>query len=48
MTRLTELPCNLPMTRVIRINGPLFFAAAERIFAELSALPPKNKYLILQ
>lgn len=48
MTRLTELPCNLPMTRVIRINGPLFFAAAERIFAELSALIPKDKYLILQ
>ncbi|WP_406705485.1 STAS domain-containing protein [Sodalis sp.] len=36
------------MTRVIRINGPLFFAAAERIFAELSALTPKDKYLILQ
>ncbi|MEN3259811.1 C4-dicarboxylic acid transporter DauA [Sodalis endosymbiont of Spalangia cameroni] len=48
MTRLTELPCNLPMTRVIRINGPLFFAAAERIFAELSALTSKDKYLILQ
>lgn len=48
MTRLTELPCNLPMTRVVRINGPLFFATAERIFAELSALTPEDKYLILQ
>ncbi|WP_236851814.1 STAS domain-containing protein [Candidatus Sodalis pierantonius] len=36
------------MTRVVRINGPLFFAAAERIFAELSALTPEDKYLILQ
>lgn len=48
MTRLTELPYNLPATRVVRVNGPLFFAAAERIFAELSALTPEDKYLILQ
>lgn len=48
MTRLTELPCHLPATRVVRVNGPLFFAAAERIFAELSALTPEDKYLILQ
>ncbi|WMQ73615.1 MAG: hypothetical protein GPOALKHO_000633 [Sodalis sp.] len=46
MTRLTELPCNLPMTQVARINGPLFFAAAERIFTELSAIDYEDKYLI--
>ncbi|MGL9773008.1 MAG: STAS domain-containing protein [Sodalis sp. (in: enterobacteria)] len=33
---------------MVRVNGPLFFAAAERIFAELSALTPEDKYLILQ
>lgn len=48
MTRLTELPCDLPATRMVSVNDPLFFAAAERIFAELSALTPEDKYLILQ
>lgn len=48
MTRLPELTCNLQAPRVIRGNASLFFAAAERIFAELSALMPEDKYLILQ
>jgi SulP family sulfate permease len=44
MTRMTELPvpsrwinATLPDTwKVIRINGPLFYAAADRIFSELA------------
>ncbi|MEA9391053.1 C4-dicarboxylic acid transporter DauA [Acerihabitans sp. TG2] len=49
MTRISELPQNLAgQRRVIRINGPLFFAAAERIFEEIAQLTEHDTLIILQ
>jgi len=41
----TALP---PRWRVIRINGPLFFAAADRVFGELGAIADNNDGLVIQ
>ncbi|MGK4333169.1 C4-dicarboxylic acid transporter DauA [Lonsdalea quercina] len=49
MTRLSELPVTVQGQRlVIRINGPLFFAAAERIFGELLVHSKEYQTIILQ
>ena len=49
MTRLSELPETLPAQRlVLRVNGPLFFAAAERIFNEVMARSESYHTIILQ
>ncbi len=49
MTRLSELPGTLPDHRlVLRINGPLFFAAAERLFSELMERAAPYPTVILQ
>lgn len=49
MTRLTELTqYSDEHTLVMRINGPLFFAAAERIFNELSLKIDNYQSIILQ
>ncbi len=37
-----------PHWRVFKINGPLFFAAADRIFGELSIKTEANHHIILQ
>ncbi len=42
--RSAELPENW---KIFKINGPLFFAAAERIFGELSALAGERQHIIL-
>jgi SulP family sulfate permease len=34
--------------RIFKINGPLFFAAADRIFGELSMLAGEHQHIILQ
>lgn len=48
LTRLTEVPVDVPDTMlVMRINGPLFFAAAERIFSELHARSADKKVIVL-
>ncbi|MBN7827202.1 C4-dicarboxylic acid transporter DauA [Bowmanella dokdonensis] len=55
MTRLSDISQHpklvdrqLPLAwSVFKINGPLFFAAADRIFGELSMLCEKNKGFIL-
>ena len=41
----TALP---PRWRVIRISGPLFFAAADRVFGELGAIADNNDGLVIQ
>jgi SulP family sulfate permease len=48
-TRLDELEVeNLPAPwRVFSINGPLFFAAADRIFAELAIKIQPHQHVIL-
>lgn len=48
MTRLSALPVSDERVQAFRINGPLFFAAAERIFAELSQRSRQAQTLILQ
>jgi SulP family sulfate permease len=49
MTHLIELPHDKgESVLVMRIDGPLFFAAAERIFTELTALSLTHKSVILQ
>uniref|UniRef100_UPI0026EE3009 STAS domain-containing protein n=1 Tax=Lonsdalea britannica TaxID=1082704 RepID=UPI0026EE3009 len=49
MTRLSELPATVQGQRlVIRINGPLFFAAAERIFGELLVRSKEYQTIVLQ
>ncbi|WP_192457042.1 C4-dicarboxylic acid transporter DauA [Musicola keenii] len=49
MTRIIELPGTLPGERlVLRINGPLFFAAAERIFSELMERSEQYPVVVLQ
>ncbi|WP_413739006.1 C4-dicarboxylic acid transporter DauA [Sodalis sp. RH21] len=49
MTRINELPQSIAgQRRVIRVNGPLFFAAAERIFEEIAELTAQDPVIILQ
>ncbi|QOL14922.1 C4-dicarboxylic acid transporter DauA [Dickeya dianthicola] len=49
MTRLSELPGTIEGQRlVLRINGPLFFAAAERLFNELMERAQPYPTIILQ
>ncbi|WP_213994177.1 C4-dicarboxylic acid transporter DauA [Sodalis sp. dw_96] len=49
MTRINELPQSaVGECRVFRINGPLFFAAAERIFDELTVLTSEDRLIVLQ
>ncbi|TCL02715.1 C4-dicarboxylic acid transporter DauA [Sodalis ligni] len=49
MTRISELPQSaVGQYRVFRINGPLFFAAAERIFDELAVLTRDDRLIVLQ
>src|SRR5471030_1408684 len=48
LTRLTEVPVETPDNMlVMRINGPLFFAAAERIFSELQSRSSGKKVIVL-
>ncbi|RJT12373.1 C4-dicarboxylic acid transporter DauA [Rahnella inusitata] len=48
LTRLTEVPVETPDDMlVMRINGPLFFAAAERIFSELQSRSSGKKVIVL-
>ncbi|WP_105102361.1 C4-dicarboxylic acid transporter DauA [Microbulbifer pacificus] len=55
MTRVTEVGGNPRLVdvtvpegwKVFKINGPLFFAAAERVFAELSALCTGQRGVVL-
>ena len=48
LTRLTEVPAEAAEdTLVMRINGPLFFAAAERIFSELQVRSAGKKVIVL-
>lgn len=48
MTRVGELPQSKQGRRVLRVNGPLFFAAAERVFAEITRLTVNDRVIILQ
>lgn len=48
MTKLVELPQSTEKTLVIRISGPLFFAAAERTFLELYNRINGYKHIVLQ
>lgn len=48
MTKLVELPQSTHDTLVIRISGPLFFAAAERTFFDLYQRINDYKHIILQ
>ncbi|WP_409308689.1 C4-dicarboxylic acid transporter DauA [Pectobacterium sp. B1J-3] len=49
MTRLSELPeTKRPDYLVLRVNGPLFFAAAERIFNELMQRSEDYQTIVLQ
>ncbi|OQV66932.1 hypothetical protein AK51_00310 [Serratia nematodiphila DZ0503SBS1] len=47
MTRLSELSAD-DGRLVLRVNGPLFFAAAERIFSELLARSEDYRTIVLQ
>lgn len=49
MTRLSEIPAAVnAQTLILRVNGPLFFAAAERIFSELLGRSEQYQTIILQ
>lgn len=49
MTRLSERPETSSPTRlVLRVNGPLFFAAAERIFNDILQRSENYQTIILQ
>ncbi|MFC3395479.1 C4-dicarboxylic acid transporter DauA [Brenneria rubrifaciens] len=49
MTKLSELPeTKIPDHLVLRVNGPLFFAAAERIFNEVEQRSEAYQTIILQ
>ncbi len=49
MTRISELPQSISgKRRVLRVNGPLFFAAAERIFEEIAVFTARDEVIILQ
>ncbi|MES4613064.1 MAG: C4-dicarboxylic acid transporter DauA [Ewingella sp.] len=48
MTRLSEVAGDFAADEAVwRVNGPLFFAAAERVFGELSARTSQAKRIIL-
>lgn len=48
MTRLSEVAGDFTADEAVwRVNGPLFFAAAERIFSELSVKTAESKRIIL-
>lgn len=47
MTRLSELKADNGLV-VLRVNGPLFFAAAERVFNELLTNTEKYQTIVLQ
>lgn len=48
MTKLVELPQSTRQTLVVRISGPLFFAAAEKIFLALYHRTNGYKHIVLQ
>ncbi|MCL2892116.1 C4-dicarboxylic acid transporter DauA [Brenneria tiliae] len=49
MTKLSELPeTHAPHQLVLRVNGPLFFAAAERLFSDLLERSQDYQTIILQ
>ncbi|MCW6545311.1 C4-dicarboxylic acid transporter DauA [Yersinia ruckeri] len=49
MTKLSPLPGGSnDKTLILRVNGPLFFAAAERIFNELLEMSEERQTIILQ
>ncbi|MDF7666826.1 C4-dicarboxylic acid transporter DauA [Orbaceae bacterium ESL0727] len=48
MTRLIELNTTNLTTLVLRINGPLFFAAAERTFSEIYKKINHHRHIVLQ
>jgi SulP family sulfate permease len=48
MTRLTEIAGQHAGTQLFRVSGPLFFAAAERIFEELATRTRQAERIILQ
>ncbi|RLM18916.1 C4-dicarboxylic acid transporter DauA [Brenneria alni] len=49
MTKLSELPeTRTPDQLVLRVNGPLFFAAAERIFSDIMIRSEDYQTIILQ
>ncbi|XKM13428.1 C4-dicarboxylic acid transporter DauA [Orbaceae bacterium ac157xtp] len=48
MTKLVQLPQTTEKTLVIRINGPLFFAAAEKTFLELYHQINGFEHIVLQ
>lgn len=48
MTRLVELNRSSEKTLVLRINGPLFFAAAERTFSEIYQKINGYEHIVLQ
>lgn len=48
ITRLQELPQTTAQTLIIRVTGPLFFAAAERTFTELYQKIGDHQHIILQ
>lgn len=48
LTRLTEVPGETAEnTLVLRVNGPLFFAAAERLFSELQTRSSGKQVIVL-
>src|SRR5699024_12412528 len=56
MTRLTDATDHRKITdgansaqgwRIIKINGPLYFAAADRVFSRLSQMSKEHKGLVL-
>ena len=48
ITKLVELPQTNETTLVMRVNGPLFFAAAEKTFAELYNKINGYQHIVLQ
>jgi sulfate permease, SulP family len=48
MTKIVELPQSTPTTLVVRISGPLFFAAAEKTFLALYSRINGYQHIVLQ
>ncbi|WP_276921141.1 C4-dicarboxylic acid transporter DauA [Frischella perrara] len=48
MTKIVELPQSTDKTLIVRINGPLFFAAAEKTFLELYKRVNGYQHIVLQ
>ncbi len=48
MTKLSEIPAVHDNMLILRINGPLFFAAAERIFSDIYSRIDNYQTIILQ